>query len=88
MRTTLTLDDAIDRELRELAGKHGASYKAELNRVLRAGLAALRRPAPAKPYRLKPRALGRVTGVDYDKVGQLADELDDLVKLKADRAAG
>ena len=88
MRTTLTLDDALDRELRNLAGRNGASYKAEVNRVLRAGLAALRRPARAKPYRLKPKSLGRMPGVDYDKVGQLADELDDLAELKTDHAAG
>jgi hypothetical protein len=82
MRTTLTLDDALDRELRDLAGQSGASYKDAVNRVLRAGLNALRRPAAAKPYRLKARPLGRILGIDYDKVGHLADELDDLRSAK------
>ena len=80
MRTTLTIDDAIDRELRESAGRRGVSYREEVNRVLRTGLDAVHRPPP-QAYRLKPRSLGSVPGVDYDKVGQLADELDDQRSL-------
>jgi len=82
MRTTLTVDDAIERELKKMAARSGASYRDTVNRALRAGLNALHSPASPKPYRIKAQPLGRVPGVDYDKVGQLADELDDLKKLK------
>ena len=86
MRTTLTVDDGIDRELRESAGRRGVSYREEVNRVLRAGLDALHRPPP-KRYRLKPKSMGRLSGVDYDKVGQLADELDDRERVRSGDAA-
>ncbi|NQU41165.1 MAG: DUF2191 domain-containing protein [Lentisphaerae bacterium] len=87
MRTTITLDDTIDRELKEIAGRGGVPYKVTLNRVLRAGLDALRRPTRPTPYRITPKSLGLLPGVDYDKVGQLADEMDDLSAIREDHAA-
>lgn len=87
MRTTLTVDDAVDRELRKMAGRSGASYRETVNRALRAGLNALHTPVAPKPYRLKPHRLGRLAGVDYDKVGQAADEWEDLRQARDSHAA-
>ena len=42
MRTTLTIDDDIAFRLAELRAEGGERFKTLLNRVLRAGLAALR----------------------------------------------
>lgn len=77
MRTTLTIDDSLDRKLRRLAARRGESYKDTVNEALREGLAVLEKPLPRRPYRTKARSLGVVPGVDYDKVGQLADQWDD-----------
>ena len=81
MRTTLTIDDALDRELRRLAGRNGTPYRQVVNHALRAGIKAIATPPTPRPYRTKAKALGLAPGVDYDKVGQYADELDDLHRV-------
>jgi hypothetical protein len=53
MRTTLTIDDDIAVRLAEMRAEDGERFKTLLNRVLRAGLAALRaeeRRAPARTF--------------------------------------
>ena len=77
MRTTLTLDDPLAKELKKLAVETGQPFKNVVNETLRAGL---RRPnaAPRRPYRLTPIAMGvPKPGVDLGKALQLADELED-----------
>ena len=44
MRTTLTLEDDVAFRLAELRAEDGERFKTLLNRVLRAGLAALSQP--------------------------------------------
>jgi hypothetical protein len=77
MRTTLTLDDPLAKELKKLAVETGQPFKNVVNETLRAGL---RRPnaAPRRPYRLTPVAMGvPKPGVDLGKALQLADQLED-----------
>jgi len=75
MRTTLTLDDDVARELRRLAGKTGQPMKELVNTALRNGLRAAPRP---RRYRLSPMPLGGVAAsVDLDRALRLADSLDD-----------
>ena len=77
MRTTLTLDDPLAKQLKKLAAETGQPFKNVVNETLRAGL---RRPnaAPRRPYRLTPIAMGMPQpGVDLDKALQLADQLED-----------
>ncbi|MDP1733919.1 MAG: hypothetical protein Q8L44_06100 [Sulfuritalea sp.] len=77
MRTTLTLDDPLAKELKKLAVETGQPFKNVVNETLRAGL---RRPnvVPPRPYRLTPVAMGvPKPGVDLGKALQLADELED-----------
>ncbi|HLA77507.1 MAG TPA: ribbon-helix-helix protein, CopG family [Vicinamibacteria bacterium] len=81
MRTTLTLDDALDRRVRRLAARRGQSYREAVNAVLREGLQVLERTPSPQPYETQAHSLGTLPGVDYDKVGQLADELDDRSRL-------
>jgi|GEM_PF-1072375 len=77
-RTTLTLDDAIDRQLRHLALARGTSVKQLTNDALRAGLAALVQEKPARRYRVKTVSLGvPASDVDVVKALALADELED-----------
>lgn len=81
MRTTLTLEDDVTAMLRHLAQERKLSFKEAVNTALREGLLSLEKPPQQEAYRTKPRSMGVLPGVDYDKVGQLADELDDQSKV-------
>ena len=77
MRTTLTIDDAIAKALKDLAHRSNKPFKQVVNETLRAGLSA----APARKsrrYKVKPAALGGVLpGVNLDKALALADAIED-----------
>ena len=76
MRTTLTIDDDLAGLLQERARETGTSFKETVNRAIRAGLgqaAQGRREAAPKTV---PHSFGFRPGVDVDKLGQLADELE------------
>jgi hypothetical protein len=76
MRTTLTLDDDLAGLLKQRAQELGVPFKEAVNRTIRAGLgdaaSAGRRPAP----KIAPHSFGFRPGVDLNKLGQLADELE------------
>ena len=75
MRTTLTLDDDLASLLKQRARELGIPFKQAVNRTIRAGLGeaagARRGPAPKTIpfFRIWP-------GIDVDKLGPLADELE------------
>ena len=78
MRTTLTIEDGIAAQLREIVHRSGKSFKAVVNDALRAGIANNRIAVPRRPYRLKPVAMGAVVGpYDLDKALELADRFED-----------
>ena len=78
MRTTLTLDDAIARELKERAHRSGLSFKRVVNETLRRGLNAQGIAEEARPYRIKPVSMGLPQdGLDLVKSRSLADRLED-----------
>jgi hypothetical protein len=74
MRTTLTLDDDLSARLEELARESHRSFKQVVNDVLRRGLDA--KPPPARPFRVKARAMGLNPGVQLDSTGDLLEQLD------------
>jgi hypothetical protein len=77
MRTTLTLESDVARDLKEEARRSGRPLKRVVNDALRAGLAA-RHAKPARRYRLTPVSLGGVLpGIDLDKALRLAEALED-----------
>lgn len=77
MRTTLTIDDDLAGLLKRRARETGVSFKEAVNRAIRAGLseetAKTRRAAAPKTV---AHSFGFKTGIDLDKLGQLADELE------------
>ena len=78
MRTTLTIDDSIDKRLKTIAHKTGKSYKQVVNDTLRAGLIAPGIGEKARPYKLKPAAMGEVSAhYDLDKALAIAEDLED-----------
>lgn len=78
MRTTLTIDDHIARDLKELAHRTGKPFNVVLNEALKAGLIAGAARRQARPYVLKPTAMGNVrAGLNLDNAMALADSLED-----------
>lgn len=77
MRTTLTLDDDLAGLLKQRAAELGIPFKEAVNRTIRAGLgeAAVRAHRGAK-VKTVPHSFGFRPGIDLDKLGQLADELE------------
>ena len=77
MRTTLTIEDAIAKALKDLAHRSNRPLKEVVNETLRAGLSARQAPQ-AKRYRVKPAPLGgAVPGINLDKALALAEALED-----------
>ena len=80
MRTTLTLDDAIARELKRRARESGRPFKAVVNETLLRGLAPEKR---RRRYRLRPVSLGGpCPGVNLDKALALAGSLEDAERAR------
>lgn len=83
MRTTLTVDDEVMKQLRELARTTDRPLREVVNEVLRQGLSVGAAPARrGGRFRVRPRACGFRGGVDLRRLNQLVDE------LEIDRAAG
>lgn len=78
MRTTVRLDAALLRRLKERAAREGRSMTAIIEEAVRAGLAPAA-PARGRPVRLPvSRAGGGLRpGVDLDDGAGLLDRLDD-----------
>lgn len=75
MRTTLTLDDDLAGLLKQRARELGVPFKEAVNCAIRDGLgeaAAASHPAPE----IISHSFGFRPGIDLDKLGQLADELE------------
>jgi hypothetical protein len=76
MRTTLTIDDDLIRELRQKANEAGSPFKEIVNRALRAGLKEMDIPKPSKPYKCKTFSLGYPPRADLDHALDLAEKLE------------
>ncbi len=76
MRATLTIDDALMRDLRRAAESSGLSLEELVNRALRAGLGSLERPPRRRRYGARVFAMGNPI-VDLDKALRLAGDLED-----------
>lgn len=77
MRTTLTIDDHLMKELKALAHGKGLPLKRVINDTLRAGLASGRDPRPPKPYRCKTFKMGYPPRLNLDKALDIAAALED-----------
>jgi hypothetical protein len=72
MRTTITLDDDVAAQLKEL--RRGRSFKELVNETLRRGLEALSSEGDRAPvYRIRP-VKGRPRRSDLDNVAELIAE--------------
>jgi len=77
MRTTLTLDDDLAKQLREKARLSGESFKEVVNETLRRGLRSSEKPSPPLPrFVVKSKARGFVPGVDILHLNRFFGELE------------
>lgn len=76
MRTTLTLDDDLARELKERAHIQRRPLKDVINEVLRNGLSAGESRNHGERFVVVPNQSGLVSGVDPLRLNQLLDEMD------------
>lgn len=76
MRTTVTIEDSVEKQLRQYAGKHSRKFKQALNEVLRKGLAEANKPQKAKAYKTKPKKIGLKSGLNYDNVSELLEQVE------------
>ena len=78
MRTTLTIDDVIARQRKDIAHQSGRPFTAVVDDVLRAGLEDGRIAGVASPYRMEPVAMGGVAGHHHlGKTLRMAEQLED-----------
>jgi hypothetical protein len=75
VRTTLTLDPDVTERLRHRMAEKKQSLKQVVNDALRAGLSGSGKERTVR-FKVEPHAFGHAPGVDLDKLGQLADELE------------
>ena len=76
MRTTLTIDDDLAGLLKRHARERGIPFKEAVNRTIRAGLGEVVARRKGAAPRTVSHSFGLKPGIDPDKLGQLADELE------------
>ncbi|MGC1463935.1 MAG: hypothetical protein WA802_17170 [Terracidiphilus sp.] len=73
MRTTLSIDDDVAKLVEQEVRRSGDSFKGTVNRLLRLGLTASRKPQPKKRFVVTPIALNSGLGTRFDKVEDLIE---------------
>ena len=76
MRTTITIDDDLMRELRQKAHDAGSPFKAVVNRALRKGLRDTGKRKISKPCKCKTYSLGYPPKADINRALDLAEHLE------------
>lgn len=77
MRTTVRLEDWIERRLRELAFQQKKQFAQVVNETLQAGLSAMAREAKVtSAFKVEPERCGFRPGVDIEKLNQVLDDLE------------
>jgi len=77
MRTTLTLEEDVAKQLRERVRSSGGTFKDVVNATLRRGLRGGEKPPVQPPrFEVKAKACGFRAGVDILRLNQLNDELE------------
>jgi hypothetical protein len=76
VRTTLTIDDDLAGLLKRRASELGLPFKEVVNRTIRAGLGEAVTARRRKTPKTIPHSFGFRPGIDLDKLGQLADEME------------
>jgi hypothetical protein len=76
MRTTITLDKDVADKLNAEMRRSGKSFKETVNEFLRAGLAMRHELKSVGRFKVRPRPMGVVPGLNYDNIGELLEQLE------------
>ena len=76
MRTTVTLDADVERQLRAAMRRQGKGFKETLNEALRRGLGAISGRAPPTRFAVEARPMRLRPGIDPAKLRDLDDDLE------------
>jgi hypothetical protein len=76
MRTTLTVEDGLLTELKQVAARQRVPFKQVVDQALRAGLAAIQRPVPHGRVRQRTFGMG-APSLKLDKALSIAAALED-----------
>lgn len=85
MRTTMTIDEDVARQIKKKRSTaNGKSFKEVVNETLRSGLRYEQQidRMPKKKFELKGRILRSKTRFNFNKVQQLVDAVDEEFDLK------
>jgi hypothetical protein len=74
VRTTLTIDDDIAVLVKQEVKRSGDSLKGTVNRLLRRGLTAVRKPDTSESFEVRPLPMGLRPGLCYDCTAELLEE--------------
>ncbi len=85
MRTTVTLDQDLERILREIAVSNHKPFKKVLNDTLRSALEDRAQLAQPEPFVVKARPMGLRPGYDPAGFNRLADDLEAEAFLETTR---
>lgn len=81
----MTLDEDVERMLRETAYRTRSSFKHTLNAAVRAALAGQGLRAKSRRFVVQARPMGLRAGIDPAGLNQLADELETEAVLEKSR---
>ena len=77
MRTTLTIEDDVAKELKAEVRQSGRSFKDVVNAALRRGLRSGQKPGRGlPPFKVEPFTSPFQPGVDPTRLNQLLDDLE------------
>ena len=76
MRTTISINDVVLKELHERADSSGQSFRQVVEESLEIGLAHLSKPPSRERFRIRPHCLGLKAGFQGVSLNQLYDQIE------------
>ena len=76
MRTTITIDDDVLENARNLAAKLRIPFKTVINEALRSGLGHVGRNTDQEPYKTIPHEMGLKAGRNLDNIQELLSQIE------------
>jgi hypothetical protein len=76
MRTTITLDEDTANQIQEAMRRTGRTFRETVNEAIRVGLSSSTKVHRAGKFRVEARDLGLRSGMSYDNIGELLEQLE------------